>query len=120
MNRHEGGRMQAGFYTGVLDIGGTKILAGLIDPAGELVARRRIETQAARGAGDVITRLVPIPHESVERLSKDKKKEWGYQGRIERRSLAAEDVESVEVTRRHWNFRRERLVKVRNLPETER
>lgn len=56
MNRYEGGRAQSGFCIGVLDIGGTKILAGLIDPAGELVARRRIETLATRGAENVIAR----------------------------------------------------------------
>lgn len=42
--------------TGALDIGGTKILAGLIDQSGELVARRRIETLATQGAEDVIAR----------------------------------------------------------------
>ena len=29
-------------YLGALDIGGTKILAGIIDPEGELATRRRI------------------------------------------------------------------------------
>lgn len=92
-----------------------------------------------------MTRLVPIPHEGVQRLSKHEKKEWGYQfvsvalkdGRrfdpavasegyiVEVKGhmdvpFAAEDVKSVAVTRKHWNFRRERLDKLRNLPETER
>lgn len=77
---------------------------------------------------------VPIPLESAERLRKDKKKEWGYQfvsvtlkdGRHFDPAVAsegniievkgqtdipfeAEDVESVAVTHKHWNFRREKL-----------
>jgi glucokinase len=44
---------------GALDIGGTKILAGLIDPSsGELLIRRRIETHAERGAVEVINRAI--------------------------------------------------------------
>ena len=42
--------------TAALDIGGTKILVGLIDEHGELLARRRIETLAANGAEEVIAR----------------------------------------------------------------
>jgi hypothetical protein len=77
-------------------------------------------------------RLVPIPQDSVERLRKDKKKEWGYQfvsvtlkdGEHFEPAVAskvyisevkghmdipftADDVESVAVTHKHWNFRRE-------------
>ena len=66
MDKREGGRVQSGFYIGVLDIGGTKILAGLINPAGELVARRRIETQAARGADDVIARCATLLRELAQ------------------------------------------------------
>ena len=43
---------------GALDIGGTKILVGLIDQSGELVARQRIETLAERGVEDVIARTI--------------------------------------------------------------
>lgn len=50
-------------YSAALDIGGTKILAGIIDDAGELVARRRIETQASRGARDVIARATALMRE---------------------------------------------------------
>lgn len=53
---------------GVLDIGGTKILVGLIDPAGELLARRRIETLAERGAEDIIARIVTILHELLYQI----------------------------------------------------
>src|SRR5574337_999609 len=42
--------------TGTLDIGGTKILAGRIDQHGTLLARRRVETLATRGAEEIITR----------------------------------------------------------------
>lgn len=50
--------MNTGQFTGALDIGGTKILLGLIDRHGELVARRRIETQAALGAADILARAM--------------------------------------------------------------
>jgi hypothetical protein len=78
--------------------------------------------------------LVPIPVESVERLGKDKKREWSYQfvsitlkdGRRFEPAVASEgyviqvkghleipfvpqDVESVSVSHKHWNFRREKL-----------
>jgi hypothetical protein len=79
-------------------------------------------------------RLVPIPPESAELLCKEKKREWGYQfvsvtlkdGRrfepavasegyiIEVKGytdipFAPEDVDSVALTPKHWNFRREKL-----------
>jgi hypothetical protein len=79
-------------------------------------------------------RRVPIPPESVEQLRKDKKREWGYQfvsvtlkdGRRFEPAVASEgciievkghmdvpfsadDVESVAVTHKHWNFRRQKL-----------
>ncbi|HVB73319.1 MAG TPA: ROK family protein [Ktedonobacteraceae bacterium] len=50
-------------YSGALDIGGTKILAGIIDEAGELVARKRIETQAVRGPANVIARVADLLRE---------------------------------------------------------
>jgi glucokinase len=43
--------------SGALDIGGTKILVGLIDQHGELLARRRIETPAPRRAEEAIARV---------------------------------------------------------------
>jgi hypothetical protein len=77
---------------------------------------------------------VPIPPESAGRLRKDKNKEWGYQfvsvtlkdGRLFDPAVVSEgniievkghldipfeadDVESVAVTHKHWNFRREKL-----------
>jgi glucokinase len=54
---------------GVLDIGGTKILAGLIDQSGELLARRRIETQAERGAEDVTARTATILRELLHEVN---------------------------------------------------
>ena len=63
---------------GAVDIGGTKILAGLIDHSGELLASRRISTIAEQGAEDVIARTVRIlrellyeidtPEESIEAI----------------------------------------------------
>jgi glucokinase len=50
-------------YIGALDIGGTKILAGIIDPAGELAARRRIATRAERGAEDIVASAAALMQE---------------------------------------------------------
>jgi glucokinase len=48
---------------GVLDIGGTKILGGLIDRTGTLLVRKRIETLPLRGAEDIIVRCVTLLQE---------------------------------------------------------
>ncbi len=48
---------------GALDIGGTKILAGIIDPSGKIVARRSIGTLAELGAEDVVARCVSLMRE---------------------------------------------------------
>ena len=53
---------------GVVDIGGTKILAGLIDQSGELLASRRISTLAEYGAEDVIVRTVSILRELLHEI----------------------------------------------------
>jgi glucokinase len=57
--------MSTGLFTAALDIGGTKILLGLIDQQGELVARRRIETQATRGTKDVLARTTATLREML-------------------------------------------------------
>ena len=57
--------MSTGLFTAALDIGGTKILLGLIDQQGELVARRRIETQATRGTKDVLARTTATVAKTV-------------------------------------------------------
>ena len=53
---------------GVVDIGGTKILAGLIDQSGELLASQRISTFAGNGAEDVIARTVSILRELLHEI----------------------------------------------------
>ena len=53
-------------YTGALDIGGTKMLAGIIDESGELLARRRIETLASHGVANVIARAILLMHELAQ------------------------------------------------------
>lgn len=58
--------MEEARYIGTLDIGGTKILAGIIDPAGRLVARQRIKTQAKRGPEDVIARAASALRELAQ------------------------------------------------------
>jgi glucokinase len=58
--------MSTGQFTAAIDIGGTKILLGLIDQQGELVARRRIETQATRGTKDVLARTTSTLREMLQ------------------------------------------------------
>src|SRR5260370_37785379 len=53
---------------GVVDIGGTKILAGLIDQSGELLTSRRIRTLAGYGVEDVIARTVTVLHELLREI----------------------------------------------------
>ena len=60
--------MKASKLIGVVDIGGTKILAGLIDQSGELLARRRIETLSEHGAEGVIARTVTILRELLHEI----------------------------------------------------
>src|SRR5579884_369280 len=63
--------MNTSRLTGALDIGGTKILAGLIDQQGDLLARRRIETLATRGAEEVIARAGAILNELLWEVGAD-------------------------------------------------
>ena len=58
-------------YLGALDIGGTKILAGIIDPEGELATRRRIDTHPERGAEDVVARAATLVRELVQEAGID-------------------------------------------------
>src|SRR5579859_1836094 len=53
-------------YTGALDIGGTKMLAGLFDEEGRLLARKRIETQASQGVLPVIARAALLIRELAQ------------------------------------------------------
>lgn len=50
-------------YIGALDIGGTKMLAGLYDDGGQLLARKRIETLASLGVAQVIERAALLIRE---------------------------------------------------------
>jgi glucokinase len=54
--------------TGAVDIGGTKILIGLIDQSGELLVRRKIETLAEQGAIQIIARTVHALHELLQEI----------------------------------------------------
>lgn len=62
----DGRAMRQAGYVGALDIGGTKILAGLLDPRGRLVARKRIETLAASGVEVVGERVVTVMREVMD------------------------------------------------------
>jgi len=53
-------------YTGALDIGGTKMLAGLYDDEGQLLARKRIETLAFQGVSRVIARAALLVRELAQ------------------------------------------------------
>src|SRR5579863_5484424 len=55
-------------YIGALDIGGTKMLAGLYDGEGQLVTRKRIETQAVQGVSQVIARAALLLRELVQEM----------------------------------------------------
>ena len=54
--------------TGVVDIGGTKILTGLIDQSGELLTSRRISTIAEHGPEDVIARTVTMLRDLLQEI----------------------------------------------------
>ncbi len=60
--------MASAIYTGALDIGGTKMLAGLYDGEGQLVTRKRIETQAVQGVSQVIARAALLLRELVQEM----------------------------------------------------
>jgi glucokinase len=53
-------------YVGALDIGGTKILAGILDPQGQFVARKRIETLAADGVEPLIERVKAVMRDVMD------------------------------------------------------
>src|SRR5947209_16431336 len=53
-------------YTGALDIGGTKMLAGLYSDEGQLLARKRIETLASQGVSQVIVRAAMLIRELTQ------------------------------------------------------
>ncbi len=53
---------------GVLDIGGTKILGGVINRAGALLVRRCIETLPSRGAEDIIARCAALLQELAQEV----------------------------------------------------
>ncbi len=57
---------------GALDIGGTKILAGLIDQQGRLLARRRVETGATGGAEEVVARASATLNELLCEVGADR------------------------------------------------
>jgi glucokinase len=60
--------MKTSKLIGVVDIGGTKILAGLIDQSDTLLATRRIETLAEHGAENVIARTVMLLRELLHEI----------------------------------------------------
>jgi glucokinase len=55
-------------FNGVVDIGGTKILVGLVDQSGELLASLRMSTHAEQGAEVVIARSVTGLHELLRKM----------------------------------------------------
>lgn len=60
--------MASAVYTGALDIGGTKMLAGIYDGEGQLHARRRSETQAEQGVSQVIARAALLLRELAQEI----------------------------------------------------
>ena len=50
------------------DLGGTKIELGLVDPQDRIIARKRIATEAQRGAASVVDRIAACVEELASRL----------------------------------------------------
>ena len=40
-----------------IDLGGTNMMIGIVDPSGQVVARKKVDTDATKGADDVIQRM---------------------------------------------------------------
>lgn len=57
----------AGYVIGA-DLGGTKIELGLVDPQDRIIARRRLPTEAARGAASVVERIAACVAELADYL----------------------------------------------------
>ncbi len=49
-----------------IDLGGTKILAGVVDAKGQIAARAKRKTRADQGADQVLKRIVKAAHDAVE------------------------------------------------------
>ena len=58
------------FYVGV-DLGGTKILAGVFDPQLNCVGRNKISTKSERGADEVIERIARCVRDAVDECDLD-------------------------------------------------
>ena len=48
-----------------IDLGGTKILAGVVDDQGRILGSAKRKTRAERGVDEVITRIVKTAHDAV-------------------------------------------------------
>ncbi len=60
-----------------VDLGGTKILAGVFDPLTECIGRARVSTKAQRGADEVIERIVRAVKDAVDECDLDLKQVKG-------------------------------------------
>lgn len=57
--------------TGAIDIGGTKIAAGVVDDRGRIVARRECPTEPERGFEDAFRRMAAMLHDAAAGASLD-------------------------------------------------
>ena len=53
-------------YTIGIDLGGTKILAGVVDEKGKILGRAKKTTHADKGPDEVISRIVKCMEEALE------------------------------------------------------
>jgi len=66
------GATKGDFYVGV-DLGGTKILAGVFDPQLNCLGRNKISTKSERGADEVIDRIARCVRDAVDECDLDVK-----------------------------------------------
>ncbi len=48
-----------------IDLGGTKILAGIVDPKGQIIARAKKKTRVDHGSNQVLDRILAVAHEAA-------------------------------------------------------
>lgn len=63
--------LKAGSYVVGMDLGGTKILAAIVDESGQIVAEAKLQTKAEKGPDAVIRRIAATAREAARRAGID-------------------------------------------------
>jgi glucokinase len=63
--------LKAGSYVVGMDLGGTKILAAIVDETGQIVAEAKLQTKAEKGPDAVIRRIAATAREAARRAGID-------------------------------------------------